>query len=58
VGPNFFAVRLGDLHGPVVVDVEHGPYLSWTASFALVALGILLALTLFVVEGSRNRRAA
>lgn len=54
-GPNFFAIRLGDLRGPVTVDVEHGPYPTWIASFALVALGLLLALSLLVLDGRRKR---
>jgi hypothetical protein len=56
VGPNFFAVRLDGLEGPLTVEVEHGPYPTWIASFGLIGLGLVIAAAAFVLDGRRTRR--
>jgi hypothetical protein len=56
-GPNFFAVRLDSRSGPLVVDVEHGLYPTWTAAFAMVGLGLLIAALAAIADVRTTRRA-
>lgn len=56
-GPNFFAVDLGGLSGPVSIEIEHGPYPTWTAALWMMAAGLLLALVAFLLDATRRRRA-
>ncbi|MGH2690864.1 MAG: hypothetical protein ACRDKW_18940 [Actinomycetota bacterium] len=55
-GPNFFAVDLGGRSGPVSIELEHGPYARWTASFWMIAGGLGLAAVAFLFEARAGER--
>jgi hypothetical protein len=54
-GPNFFAIDLGGLSGPVSIEIEHGPYARWTAAFWMIVAGLILAAGALLLEARRVR---